>query len=244
MSDETVRPLPDDISRAIALEQARPPPTDAVLELTRARIAATAGSLATAGAGGAAATLGAAKIVALLAVGAAAGAAGGIGLYAAAVPVVPVQPIVIQLPAPAPPPPAAPTEPAPQAEPPPARAERRAPKAQPPTEPAAAPTPTVETERLLVERAGVALARGEAAAALEVCDEHQRVFPTGLLAEERESVAIRALAALGRLDEARSRAKAFKEAFPRSMQRPIIDRALKSDAGVTETHGGHKNGPP
>lgn len=52
-----------------------------------------------------------------------------------------------------------------------------------------------ELERLLVEQATSALGRGQGADALAACVEHQRRFPSGRLAEERERVAIGARAA-------------------------------------------------
>jgi hypothetical protein len=58
------------------------------------------------------------------------------------------------------------------------------------------------------------------------CDAHSRKFPTGQLAEERESLAIRALVLLGRRDEAASRATQFKARYPNSLLSDVVDAAL------------------
>jgi hypothetical protein len=72
-------------------------------------------------------------------------------------------------------------------------------------------------ERALLDVARAALARGSAAEALEATTRHEHDYPAGLLVEEREAIAIRALAALGRRDEANARADAFAQRFPRSL---------------------------
>lgn len=82
-------------------------------------------------------------------------------------------------------------------------------------------------ERALVDRARSALARGDAAGALSAADDHRRAFPRGQLAEEREVVAIQALAAAGRSEEAGTRAGVFRKAHPSSLLLPIVDAALR-----------------
>jgi hypothetical protein len=57
-------------------------------------------------------------------------------------------------------------------------------------------------EVAILSRAGTELHNGRAAAALKTLDEHQRKFPSGLLAQERASARIQALCALGRVKEA------------------------------------------
>ena len=49
-----------------------------------------------------------------------------------------------------------------------------------------------------------------------MADDHPSVYPRGILAQEREVIAIDALARLGRRREAALRAEAFRSAFPRS----------------------------
>ena len=81
-------------------------------------------------------------------------------------------------------------------------------------------------ERALLDIARAAAARGEPALAFERAERHRRQFPHGRLAEEREALAIRALIALGRSDEARARANAFRASYPNSFLTPVIDSAL------------------
>ena len=81
-------------------------------------------------------------------------------------------------------------------------------------------------ERVLVEQARSALARGQPKAALEVLLRHQHDWPQGQLVEEREALWILALAADGRKDEARSRADLFRERYPKSILLRSINSAL------------------
>lgn len=104
-----------------------------------------------------------------------------------------------------------------------------------PTESAAAPEtddegPGLAEERRLLESARAELARGSAARALELLEEHRRRFPSGRLSEEREALVVRALASAGRVDEARARAEAFHARYPRSVLRPAVDRAAPPEA--------------
>lgn len=78
-------------------------------------------------------------------------------------------------------------------------------------------------ERALVEAARVALTRGQTAEAVTLLERHVREFKSGRLAEERESLFIQALLALGRTDDARVRAAQFRKAYPESLLRPLID---------------------
>jgi hypothetical protein len=84
----------------------------------------------------------------------------------------------------------------------------------------------LNTERLLVEAAQSALARGQAGAALEHAAEHAQQFPQGRLAAEREALAIRALLRLGRVDAARQRAEAFDARWPGSLLRGSFAASL------------------
>lgn len=83
-------------------------------------------------------------------------------------------------------------------------------------------------ERELVERARMALARGQGAEALAALDRHAREFPRGRMAEERETLAIQALVQAGRTDEARARAARFRSAFPHSVFLPAVDALLEA----------------
>ena len=79
----------------------------------------------------------------------------------------------------------------------------------------------------LIEQARSALARGEAETALAPLLEHRQAFPEGRLTEERDALEIQALVALGRVDEATSRAAAFRENHPTSLLRPAIDALVR-----------------
>jgi hypothetical protein len=87
-------------------------------------------------------------------------------------------------------------------------------------EPPAAPTgekqaPAQLSEAELLEQARAALA-GDPGRALARANEHRRRFPGGVLVQEREVIAIKALRQLGRNAEADQRAAAFEKAFPGS----------------------------
>ncbi|AKV03940.1 hypothetical protein AKJ09_10603 [Labilithrix luteola] len=86
------------------------------------------------------------------------------------------------------------------------------------------------SEGALLRRAYAATPK-EPRQALALTAEHARRFPSSILAEEREVIAIEALARLGRGDEARGRAKAFFAAHPDSAYRLRVDDALSN---VTE----------
>lgn len=81
-------------------------------------------------------------------------------------------------------------------------------------------------EREVIDAARAALARGRPADALSATARHAERWPRGHLAEEREVIAIQALAGLGRRVEAERRATAFKRAFPSSMLIAAVDAAL------------------
>lgn len=61
-----------------------------------------------------------------------------------------------------------------------------------------------------------AVSREDFAAALVAIAAHQRKFPSGQLAEEREGLRIKALVGLGRMSEATRAGSAFRERFPKS----------------------------
>ncbi len=77
-------------------------------------------------------------------------------------------------------------------------------------------------ENVLLGIAREALRRREARGAFDAIRLHIARFPDGPLAEEREALAIRALAMSGRADEARARAALFRAAYPESLV-PIDD---------------------
>lgn len=81
-------------------------------------------------------------------------------------------------------------------------------------------------ERTLLDRARRHMAAGEPAVTLEVTQRHEREFPGGLLVEEREAMAIRALLALGNTEAARARGERFVARFPGSLLAPALAPAL------------------
>jgi hypothetical protein len=99
----------------------------------------------------------------------------------------------------------------------------------PPVRPASslAPPPSARglgAERALLDIARIELVRGEAGAALAAAERHRAEFPDGTLVEEREALAIKALVALGKKDEARTRAKELERRYPES----LVLRAVKA----------------
>jgi hypothetical protein len=97
---------------------------------------------------------------------------------------------------------------------------RAAPHVQPPAPPAQI------SEVALLEQARDALRAGDAARALELTAEHERQFADGVLAEEREALAIEALVTLGRGDDARTRWSKFASAYPHSNYHARLQRLM------------------
>ena len=79
-------------------------------------------------------------------------------------------------------------------------------------------------ELRLLHRAQVAFAGEDFSAALMLVAEHARRFPSGRLAEEREALRIRSLAASGRSEDARRATAAFAARFPRSVLLPRLQQ--------------------
>ena len=90
----------------------------------------------------------------------------------------------------------------------------------------AAPAPAVVRERApsesdLVGQAQAALS-GNPARALSLCEQHRRLYPRGVLVQEREVLAIEALQRLGRQSQAVARGQRFLKAFPGSAHQSKI----------------------
>ena len=85
------------------------------------------------------------------------------------------------------------------------------------------------------------LARAQAAlatqpqTALGLTREHQRRFPRGTLAEEREVIAIEALKRLGRTRAASARAAEFERRYHGSVHQPRLER--ERDTSAPEDRG-------
>lgn len=91
-----------------------------------------------------------------------------------------------------------------------------------------APVAALSRERALIERARSALARQDAAEALEALGLAKRLAPRGRLAEEREALTIRALYAAGRSEEARAAIGGFRRRYPESIFRPVVEAVARS----------------
>lgn len=111
--------------------------------------------------------------------------------------------------------------------PPPAAPVAQAPVAQAPEKAAALAQGPLDRERTLVDRARSALARGDTDACMRAIREHAASYPDGVLAEEREVTAIRALAASGHDVDARARARAFHDAYPASLFGASVDAVVR-----------------
>jgi hypothetical protein len=82
-------------------------------------------------------------------------------------------------------------------------------------------------ERALLDVARSALARGEPSEALVATGRHAHDYPDGSLVEEREAIAIKALVALRRMDEARARARAHEQRFPNGLTVRAVKAAVE-----------------
>jgi len=82
-------------------------------------------------------------------------------------------------------------------------------------------------ERGLLDVARSALARGEPTEALVATTRHAREYPDGTLVEEREAIAIKALVALGRRDEARTRLHGLEQRFPNGLTVRAVKAAVE-----------------
>jgi hypothetical protein len=101
-----------------------------------------------------------------------------------------------------------------------------------PVKPAAAassPADAYAMELRVLQPAQRAVARQDYASALAAIATHQRRFPSGRLAEEREALRVKALLGLGRTSDARRAGVAFGEHFPQSALRGRIDTMLRTD---------------
>lgn len=97
---------------------------------------------------------------------------------------------------------------------------------KPPLSSPVAPASSLAAERRLVARARELLSSSPSEA-LRATDRHGTMFPDGLLAQEREVIAITALANLGRFDEARARADRFDQRFPGSAHAARVRASIR-----------------
>ncbi len=81
-------------------------------------------------------------------------------------------------------------------------------------------------EQAILDIGRIALGRGDGEGALAALTKHEKRFPQGLLAEEREAILVRALILVQRYDEARARGERFRRRYPGSVLVPAVDAAL------------------
>ncbi|HEX7665637.1 MAG TPA: hypothetical protein VF407_14020, partial [Polyangiaceae bacterium] len=93
-------------------------------------------------------------------------------------------------------------------------------------------------EREMLDVARAALAHGHPADAVVEAQRHERRFPRGYLAEEREVVWIQALVAEGHLTDADARAAKFHERFPQSALAGAVDAAVGTKSNDASTDPG------
>jgi TolA-binding protein len=95
---------------------------------------------------------------------------------------------------------------------------REAPHAAPPAKGAqAASVQQYAVELGVLDPARRSIARGDYAGAMGAIARHQREYPRGQLAEEREALRVRALWGMGQKASAESAAASFRQRYPRSM---------------------------
>jgi hypothetical protein len=87
----------------------------------------------------------------------------------------------------------------------------------------------VAQERADLDVARAALGRGRIDACLEGIERHVRTYGEGHFAEEREVLAIQALASAGRKSEAAARARRFQAKYPTSLFGPAVAESLAHD---------------
>jgi hypothetical protein len=91
------------------------------------------------------------------------------------------------------------------------------------------------TEIALITRAQ-SLLDLQPSAALTVLLEHEREFPRGILAEERDVLRVEAERALGRTPQAIAHAKAFCAQYPNSPQTRTLEHWLAAQISAATDH--------
>lgn len=93
---------------------------------------------------------------------------------------------------------------------------------------------TTEAEEWRVLRAAREAISSDPERALALVREHARRFPEGMLGQERETIAIDALARQGRADEVRARAQKFRNEYPASPYRSHITATVSRSASTNK----------
>jgi hypothetical protein len=97
-----------------------------------------------------------------------------------------------------------------------------------PSSAAASRPSSLAAERAVLDQARAALVEGAPERSLERLERHRHDFPRALLGEEREAMWVEALVRVGRYDEARSTADAFRRRWPGSLFLPAVRAAVAS----------------
>jgi hypothetical protein len=87
-------------------------------------------------------------------------------------------------------------------------------------------TGSLAREREVLDAARAALVHGQFEDALRGVRKHEANWPHGALEEEREALAVQALAASGQRAAAEQRAAHFRRAFPQSMLTEVVNAAI------------------
>lgn len=95
----------------------------------------------------------------------------------------------------------------------------------------ARPAPKDDTEPLLVERARSALRRGLVDEALATLMRHERIYPKGALAEERDVLAIEAYASKGARAIVQRRIDRYRRDYPRGFLSDRVERTAATVPG-------------
>ena len=90
---------------------------------------------------------------------------------------------------------------------------------------------TAGADEYLLLRAARQALTGEPGRALALTDEHVRRFAHGRLEQERETIAVEALAQLGRTAQAQSRGRLFLSTYPGSPYRNRVEHAIRHPSG-------------
>lgn len=94
--------------------------------------------------------------------------------------------------------------------------------------------PDAGPERVLIDQARAALQRGRYQRVLADVHRHERMHPDGEFVEEREVLAVRALAGLGRSADASIRAHAFTRSYPASIHMPLVRAVAMPETAIED----------
>jgi hypothetical protein len=86
----------------------------------------------------------------------------------------------------------------------------------------------LSAERVILDEARAAISQGDAQRGLDRLERHRRLFPTALLAEERDALQVQALVKAARYNDARARADSFRNRTPGSLFLPMVEAAITS----------------